>query len=277
MILTDADKKMLPAALRVNKGFHIATQWYLNGWKPTPYQWAWHHFPTINTTFVAGIATGKTTIVASSFLLDCISIPYFRGLNTSVTAVQAELPFNMMMGWIEGNPRLEHLIEQVQLRPYPVISFKNFSEMEFRTSGLDARYIRGSEYDRINYDESGLDLIGYAPKVLRGRLRGKRPNGVLRMARFDTTTSPTIALWLRERFDKGDPNSSSPELDLTMYRSMRVATWDNPHLTEEQVEAMKAEYPPEMIDVELGGLLPRLRRQYVPTRALEEHHRRFTL
>ncbi len=37
---------------------------------------------------------------------------------------------------------------------------------------------------------------------------------------------------------------------------MRVATWDNTKLTEEQVEAMKSEYPPEMIDTELGGFFP---------------------
>ena len=37
---------------------------------------------------------------------------------------------------------------------------------------------------------------------------------------------------------------------------MRLATWDNTQLTEEQVEAMKAEYPPEMIDVEMGGMFP---------------------
>ena len=42
-----------------------------------------------------------------------------------------------------------------------MIKFKNFSEWEFRTAGLDARFIRGFEYDRINFDESGLDMVGY--------------------------------------------------------------------------------------------------------------------
>jgi hypothetical protein len=219
-----------------------------------PFQWAWHQLQVINTSLLAGIATGKTTIVAASSLMDCISIPYFRALNTSVTAKQAELPFDMVMSWIEGNPKLEHLIENISLRPFPVITFKNFSEYEFRTAGLDARFIRGSEYDRINFDEAGLDFAGMIIKVLRGRLRGERPDGTTRMARLDVTTSPTDALWLRERYSRGE--RGSPNAELNLYRSMRVATWDNTHLTEEQIEAMKAEYPPEMIDVEMGGFFP---------------------
>ena len=37
---------------------------------------------------------------------------------------------------------------------------------------------------------------------------------------------------------------------------MRVATWDNTKLKPEQIAAMEAEYPPDMIDVELGGHFP---------------------
>lgn len=145
-----------------------------------------------------------------------------------------------------------HHIEHIALRPFPVITFKNHSEWEFRTAGTDARFIRGSEYDRINFDEAGLDLNGIIIKVLRG----VRPDGynTPRMARLDVTTSPTDALWLRERYDKGDPECE--EHDLRRYRSLRVATWDNTMLTEDQVEAMKAEYPPDMIDVEMGGFFP---------------------
>lgn len=206
-VLTDGDKRFLPWALRENQGFHHATKWYF-GWTPLPYQWAWHYIDVMNTSFVAGIATDKTTIVAASNLIDCLSMPHFRALNTSVTAKQAELPFDMVMSWAEDNPKIEHLIEDVTLRPFPVITFKNYSEYEFRTAGTDARFIRGSEYDRINFDEGGLDFIGSIPKVLRGRLRGERPNGIKRMARLDVTTSPTAALWLIERFNKGSPATS---------------------------------------------------------------------
>lgn len=253
-MLTDADKRMLVIGLRENGGFHLATQWYLRGLEPLPFQYAWHHWNVMNTSLVAGIATGKTTIVAASNVIDCITLPYFRALNTSVTARQAELAFDMVMGWIEGNDRLEHLVEKVSLRPYPSIKWKNFSEYEFRTAGTDARFIRGSEYDRINYDEAGLDYNGISVKVLRGRLRGKRATGEARMARMDITTSPTDAPWLLERWNRG--LKGHQDADLERYRSLRVATWDNTKLTPEQIEAMKAEYPPDMIDVEMGGMFP---------------------
>lgn len=254
MILSDADKRMLVVAARDKGGFHLATQWYLRDFKPLPYQYAWHHLTVPNTSFVAGIATGKTTIVAASYMIDCLTIPYFRALNTSVTAKQAELAFDMVMSWVEDNPRVERFIENLVLRPYPAITFKNYSEYEFRTAGTDARFIRGSEYDRINFDEAGLDYNGGIIKVLRGRLRGVRPNKTIRMARLDVTTSPTEAEWLIERFNRGTKTHHDYD---KQYASMRVATWDNTYLAQEQVEAMKAEYPPEMIDVEMGGEFPK--------------------
>ena len=254
MILTEADKKILPFIPRDKGGFHLGTKWYLNGWEPMPWQWAWHQLEIMNTTVVAGIATGKTAIVTASNLMDCISLPYFRALNTSVTAKQAELPFAMASEWIEDNSKIQKFIKNISLRPFPVIEFVNGSEYHFRTAGVDGRFIRGFEYDRANFDEAGLDLVGYIMKILRGRLRGKAPDGRVRMARLDATTSPTAALWLRERYEKGDPEN--PKADLSLYRSMRMATWDNIHLTKEQVEAMIAEYPAEMIDVELGGAFP---------------------
>jgi hypothetical protein len=249
-----ADKTLLPHALRKNRGYHVATEWYLNGWIPLPYQYAFHQQDIMNTTFIAGIAAGKTTAVAASYFMDCLTIPHFRALNTSVTARQAILVFDMIEAWINDNDRLNPLIENITLRPYPTITFKNYSEWEFRTCGTDARFIRGSEYDRINFDEAGLEHTGGVVKVLRGRLRGTRPDGSLRMARLDCITSPTDAPWLRERFAKGEIGNL--EADLSLYRSMRVETYDNTRLTREQIKAMEADYPPEMIDVELRGMFP---------------------
>jgi len=265
--LTAADEQLLPAALRANQGFALACQWYLRDWVPLPGQWAFHQFLIDNFTNLGGIACGKTSGVAASYGIDCLSIPYFRALNCSITAVQAELPFAMFMGWADSNPRLEHLIDDVQLRPFPKITFKNFSEWEFRTAGKDARFIRGFEFDRINYDEGGLDYEGEAMKVLRGRLRGKRIDGTTRMARLDVTTSPTDAPWLAERFYRGVKDHQTANLKL--YRSMRQTVYDNIHLTRDQIAAMEAEYSDEMIDVELRGLFPDYGMTTFPSSSIE--------
>ena len=187
---------MLPIARRERGGFGTATKWYFKDWEPLWYQYLFHQAPQRNTTFIAGIAAGKSTIVAASYFIDCLTTPYFRALNTSVTAKQAEIPFEMASLWIEDNSKLEHLVDNISLRPYPIISFKNGAEWIFRTAGKDARFIRGLEFDRINYDEAGLDFDGMTAKVLRGRLRGVRVDGTERMARMDVITSPTDAPWL---------------------------------------------------------------------------------
>jgi len=251
------DERMLALARRENYGFHLGTRWYFRDWEPLPYQYVWHMAPYFNTTFVAGIGAGKTAAVAASYAMDCITIPGFRALNASVTAKQAELAYEMVDSWREGNPRLEHLITDVVLRPWPIIKFWNQSEFSFRTAGLGAKFIRGHEYDRINYDEAGLDMDGEAIRVLRGRLRGRRPDGSARMARLDVTGTPTPSEWFRKRFYqglRGDPTAT--EETLRDYFSMRVETYDNIRLTPDQIRMMEKEYPPEMIDIELRGMFP---------------------
>ncbi|HEY45690.1 MAG TPA: hypothetical protein G4O14_02765 [Anaerolineae bacterium] len=266
MILTEADEVLLPGALRHNKGFATACKWYMD-WEPLPKQWAFHQIEIPNMTFIGGIAAGKTFAVAASYLMDCLSIPYFGALNTSVTSTQAELVFEIAMSWIDQNERLEHLIEHITLKPFPMIDFKNFSYWHFRTMGKDAKFIRGSEYDRINVDEAGLDYEGLSLKRLRGRLRGKRPDKTIRMARLDVTTSPTDAPWLRDRFDRGTKGHPSAMLDL--YRSIRATIYENTHLTKEQIHNMEADYTDEMIDVELKGLFPDYGMTTFPRRSLD--------
>jgi hypothetical protein len=221
---------------------------------PQAFQYGYHQALQKNTTFLAGIAAGKTVSSAASMFVDCITIPYFRALNTSVTAKQAELPFDMFMMWYEGNDRLEHLIHSIKLRPWPIITFKNFSEWEFRTAGVDARFIRGSEYDRAVYDEGGLDQLGETVKILRGRLRGTRPDKTKRLARLDVITSPSDAPWLIERYWRGVLESDT--VNRRQYVSFKVRTRDNKMLTEDQIELMEAEYTPEMIAVEMDAEFP---------------------
>ena len=160
----------------------------------------------------------------------------------------------MISSWMEGNPRLEHLIENVKLRPFPIITFKNGSVYMFRTMGKDARLIRGEEYDRINIDEAGYMFDDMALKVLRGRLRGTRPDGTTRMARMDVVGSPTAADWYIKRFNRGKPGHRNA--DLENYFSVRTSTYDNTFLTKQQIALMEAEYPPSLIRVELGGYFP---------------------
>jgi hypothetical protein len=252
--LTSSDEAMLKAAL--NGGFHLATQWYFD-WDPLDYQYVFHYIPIKNVTAVMGIGAGKTSGVSASYLMNCMTYPGFKALNASVTAKQAELAFEMVDAWLEAYPRLNRFVVDKTLRPYPILRFANTSTFEFRTAGQGAKFIRGHEYDRINYDEAGLDEDGEAIKVFRGRLRGTRIDGSPRMARLDVTGTPTPAVWFRERFEQGLPGhpSATPKT-LKNFLSMRVTTWDNKRLTKEQIELMEAAFPAEYADIEMRALFP---------------------
>lgn len=266
-VLTEGDRLMLQYASREVGGFHHATEWYLHGWKPLPYQYKWHQVDRKNATWIGGVATSKTSTSAASYLMDCLAYPYYKALNTSVTAKQAELPFFMIQGWMDGNKKLEHLVQDVKLRPWPIIYFKNGSSYEFRTSGLDARFIRGTEYDRINYDECALDPVGRTVEILRTRLRGVRSPlmDTPRFCRLDTVSSPLAIVWLKERFEKG----FRPD-QRRLYFSMKTTTWDNTHLTKDQTDAMAAELAPEQIAVEMGADWPEYGGAYFPERYIDQ-------
>jgi len=255
-LLSNNDQVILQAALREKGGFHLSTQWFF-GWEPLSYQYVWHHIPVLNTTFLGGIGSGKTAGTSASYTTDCLSIPHFRALNASVTAKQAELAYDMVDAWSENNPRFKRLIVERTLRPYPILKFYNGSVYEFRTAGQGAKFIRGHEYDRINYDEGELDEDGEAVKVLRGRLRGTRPDGTTRMARLDVTGTPAPVEWFRTRFEIGLPGHERATLEtLKHYFSMRVRTRDNTRLTNEQIELMEAEFPAEYAKIELDAEFP---------------------
>lgn len=221
---------------------------------PLPWQYAFTYAPQRNICAVNGVATGKTTIVAIKGDMKCKTIPYYRFLNTSITAKQAELPFVMLQEWISVNKDIERHIKDISLRPYPVIEYHNGSVAEFRTHGVDGRNIRGFEYDQINHDEGGFEYTGEVRKVLRRRLRGTRPDGTEREAQFSITTTPTEAIWLREMFDRGWPGHAT--FDRKNFYSWRVSTWDNTFLPPDQIEQMTYGFSDAEVDIEMRGLFP---------------------
>ncbi len=267
MILTRADKEILP---KLHEGrLDLVMKWYL-GIEPLPWQYAWYYAPQPNLVAVNGLATGKTTAVAADGLLNCMSTPYYRFLNTSITAKQAELAFEMVQLWIDSNDKVSRHIRDLVLRPFPIITFHNFSEMHFRTCGVDARFIRGFEYDACNIDEGGFLFTDTVAKVLRGRMRGTRASGRPRRARLSITTTPTEAFWLYEMFHKGWKESDNhiPE----HFHSWRIATRENVYLTENQIRQMELAYTDLEIQIEMEGKFPDFGLTDFPSRHLSVIH-----
>lgn len=234
-------------------GILLFSRWFF-GLDLLPKQFVFHHADTPNVTLLGGIGSGKTTAVALSLFCHAATIPHFRGLNTSITSAQAELPFRFLERYLESEPRLRQLVVDVVKRPYPAIHLFNGSELSFRTAGYEARNIRGFEYDRINYDEGGYEFRDLTLKALRGRLRGRRPDGSLRMARLDVTTTPTDTPWLIQRWNSGDPMHES--YDPKRFTSIRITTHENTFLSSEQIQEIIADYSDELIRVEVMAEFP---------------------
>lgn len=258
-MITDADKVFLPAVLRENNGFVAFCQYYFE-FTPHIKQFLFHQARQPNVSWLGSIASGKTMGMAVSFTADCMSLPYFKALTTSLTSVQAEIGFNLISGYFENNKRIEHHIKDIKNRPYPMILFSNGATWTFRTIGYEAKNIRGLEFDRIDFDEACFEPSAETVPTLRGRLRGNRlPErggypAVKRMARLDLTSSPADSVWFKEVWYKGVKGDLT--YDPKNYLSIRSTIWENKSLSPEHIELMKAGMSDEQIRVELNAEFP---------------------
>ena len=258
MRLSSQEAQLLELSRRNYGGFHLATQWYLRDWNPLGYQYVWHHVPVGNTTAVAGIASGKTSMVSASYTIDCMTYPGFRALNASVTAKQAELA--LCDGGRAGGMATRALISSSRTFHCARIRSSLSTMARCSNSALPAR--APSSFEVLNMTGSTMTNLSSIPptrpfELCADVLRGRRPDGSVRMARLDCTGTPSYAVWLRERFYKGlrGIDYATPET-LKYFWSLRIETYDNKRLTAEQIKLMEADYPPELIDVELRGLFP---------------------
>lgn len=254
-MISQADRTILKMAARPETGgLSILAQWFFDT-SVLRNQFVIHHAPQPNVLHVGGVGCGKTMGEMFDLTARALLIPYYKGLNTSITSSQAELPFNMLEGFIENNKKLDPFIEHISQRPYPTVTFTNGSEITFRTAGYEARNIRGFEFDHINFDEGGYEPKESTILYLRGRLRGRRPDGTPRLNRLTITTTPTDVPWLLQMWERGRPDEGA-EYDPHRYLSLRSTTFDNTFLTKSQIDEIVNSYPDALIEQEIYAKFP---------------------
>lgn len=229
-------------------GVAALTQWYLNI-EPLPHQFAYTHATQKRIVELAGIRSGKTFGTALRAFYKCMTIPFYKFLNTSISTDQASVMYWLIRDLIDANPRMEKWIEAVERRPFPKIKLVNGSQMDFRSVGFQAELLRTLEFDWVNIDEAGWVDDYYTIQVLMGRTLGVRANQEKREGALTITTSPTSAPWLRDMVERGDPATRR-------YLTIRASIRDNIHLDQIVVDELFQDYSEEMARVELEGFLP---------------------
>lgn len=184
---------------------------------------------------IGGVGCGKTLnmVLIAGYL--CCMMPDFRYLGTAPIAWQADLSYKEFLTFAldhnnnMGRPRrISKWIQNVRLRPHPMIEFVNGSSMEFKSLDKDATSIMTWSGDMAVVDQAEdetVDLeqvMGNLGSRLRGQVRGRSRLGKMGLM-ANSAYNPT--LW--ETYDEYE---SSPDK-----LAMLLTSYDNPYLTAQQL------------------------------------------
>src|SRR5260221_10009061 len=199
--LTPLDKEILT---RPRYDIDLWAKGYFDG-QLFPYQRYFYHAPQKDKLLIAGIRTGKSTLLGLGALHDGQFNAGSRYLNTSISSEQAKIVYQKCMEYCQHS-NFNHWIDHTQSSPYPLIRLVNGSELWFRSIGYEAELLRGFEFDFITVDEAAYITRENAIKTLKGRLLGINPMTRLpRRGLFWMAASPKGKGGLFARWNLGDP------------------------------------------------------------------------
>lgn len=238
--------------------YHGMPQFYWqHGWIPLEWGSRMHYAKQPDHTILGGFGCSKTTHVGMSAFAWCCSQPRFRFVCAAGFLSNAKPMFEEIRNAIEDT-RAERFIARSrggELRmtesPFPIIRFKNGSQMVFLGADKDIRKVRSESGDWycVEQSESHSDLGQVTLELgtrTRGRVRGRRRLGRLT---FVANSGEAPELW--ERFDNS-------ETDQTTYFSYNLTSFDNPHLNMDDINRLRRACgdDDDMIDQYMRGLKP---------------------
>jgi hypothetical protein len=191
---------------------------------------------------VGGFGSGKTSGVAVSAGVWCISVPWFKFLNVAEKAWQAKQMYDYLIVASSGTP-FEKLIWSKPQRPYHKIVLRFQigeaiveSTLEFMSVDEDATGILSWEGDWINVEEAALlnnleEIVTSVGSRLRGSVRGRPRLGRLS---FISNSRYNDYFWYYFDLAKEDPEG---------YLSLICPTDANHNITPEQLKKMIARVP----------------------------------
>jgi len=209
-----------------------------HGWIPLEWGARMHYAIQPDHTILGGFGCSKTTHVGMSAFAWCCAQPRFRFVCVAAFLSNAKPMFEEVRNAIEET-RAEEFIERSRggdLRmtesPFPVIRFKNGSQMVFLGADKDIRKVRSESGDWycVEQSESHSDLGQVTLELgtrTRGRVRGRKRLGRLT---FVANSGEAPELW--KRFDNAE---NTPET----FFSYNLTSFDNPHLSDADINRLR--------------------------------------
>ena len=118
----------------------------------------------------------------------------YRAAVVSITQDQANIVFNHVVRLVRNSPRIDLLVQSIELSPYPRLTFGNDATIESRTTQNRGEYLLGNDYDLVIFDEVAFEPFPeyVIEEVIMMRLADRE-------GRLDLVTTPNGKNWLYRR------------------------------------------------------------------------------
>jgi hypothetical protein len=214
--------------------------------------------------YVLGLqGAGKTQNCAALILYLCATISNFKALNVAPLQYQSKQMFEAVKSIVQDTPFLKKFVKfhgkkWYREQPVLIIDFLNGSTFEFLNVDKGADNIQSWSGDLINVDEAGqlngIDEFGIEELAkmrpnLVSRLRGTRPDGTPRMGWLSMISFGYDCDTFWDLYEASQSPNDQTWGRLVLHR-------DNPYLTQEQVELIRASVLPGEEDRYMSGIRP---------------------
>lgn len=225
MYLQTLSKDLQTAVIATQTPVDFAHAWLQ--WEPHPGQTRWMlapHRPT--SVLVTGRRWGKSEIVAVQALFRTVFTPRVRIGIVSVTLDQARLAFDVAYNLATAHPILNQYIAKAIETPFPLLRFKNGSEITVRTAAREGIYLRGHKFHEVIIDEADYLSERFINEVVRMTLADVGGRLIL-----ISTPRARRGLVYRE-LQRG----LAGKADIYVQTG---PTWENPHINHEYVRSLR--------------------------------------
>lgn len=180
-------------------------------------------------TVVAGRRFGKSELNAAKAFYRALLHPKTKSLIGGPSLDQATIYFDILTEAFEISP-LKGFVKNTKISPFPIINLKNGSEITFRSTAYNGKYMRGRKKHYIYLTEAAFIKDSIFEEVIK-------PMQLDTKAKIVLESTPFGMNYFYNEYQKGLKDKSG------FNKSFHATVYDNPIISQEIIKNIRKDIP----------------------------------